>query len=56
MATAKAIIDVHNGKLLLTVLDDTIEVDVFESMKKPTGGIDCFTVRNQLVSGFFGII
>jgi len=45
MSTAKAIIDVHNGKLTMTVLGETVEYDVLESMKHPMGALDCFGVQ-----------
>ena len=45
MSTAKAIIDVHNGKLTMTVLGETVEYDVLESMRHPMGALDCFGIQ-----------
>ncbi|XP_061357725.1 uncharacterized protein LOC133302023 [Gastrolobium bilobum] len=44
LATAKAMIDVEQGKLMLRVNEETITIDVFESMKHPTDGGDCFMI------------
>lgn len=35
MATTQTIIDVHNGKLKMTVLGETVEFDVFKAMSLP---------------------
>ncbi|KAL5845193.1 hypothetical protein ACOSQ4_011151 [Xanthoceras sorbifolium] len=42
MATARTIIDVQNGKLSMTVLDETVEFKVFDSLPYPVGSHDCF--------------
>ncbi|KAI5328171.1 hypothetical protein L3X38_027567 [Prunus dulcis] len=42
MATAKTIIDVQNG--LLTVLGETIQFKVFESLSHPSSSIDCCSI------------
>ncbi|KAL5794208.1 hypothetical protein ACOSP7_002802 [Xanthoceras sorbifolium] len=44
IATAQTIIDVHNGKLSVTVLVETIEFQVFEAMKQSLNFLDCFHV------------
>ncbi|XP_061349705.1 uncharacterized protein LOC133294950 [Gastrolobium bilobum] len=44
LATARAMIDVEQGKLMLRVNEETVTIDVFESMKHPTDGGDCFKV------------
>ena len=41
MATAKTFIDVQNGKLTMTVLDETIEFKLFEASSYPVGADDC---------------
>ena len=45
MATAKTFIDVQNGKLTMTVLDETVEFKVFESLKFPEAADDCYSVE-----------
>ncbi|XP_061360863.1 uncharacterized protein LOC133304816 [Gastrolobium bilobum] len=42
LATARAMIDVEQGKLMLRMNEETITIDVFESMKNPSDGGDCF--------------
>ena len=44
MATTKTIIDVQNGKLRMTVLDQTVEFSVFKSLSLPLDSNDCFAV------------
>ncbi|XP_061347235.1 uncharacterized protein LOC133292799 [Gastrolobium bilobum] len=44
LATARAMIDVEQGKLMLRMNEETVTMDVFESMKHPTDGGDCFMV------------
>ncbi|XP_061369481.1 uncharacterized protein LOC133312326 [Gastrolobium bilobum] len=44
LATARAMIDVKQGKLMLRMNEETITIDVFESMKHPSDGGDCFMV------------
>ncbi|XP_019171341.1 PREDICTED: uncharacterized protein LOC109166897 [Ipomoea nil] len=39
MATAKTMIDVQNGKLTMTVLDETVEFFILKSMKLPENDI-----------------
>ena len=46
MSTAKAIIDVHKGRLSMTVLGQTVEFEVFESMKNPLKGSVCFNITS----------
>ncbi|KAK0604950.1 hypothetical protein LWI29_021218 [Acer saccharum] len=45
MATAKTFIDVQNGKLTMTVLDETVEFKVFESLKFPEAADDSYSVE-----------
>ncbi|XXG69333.1 hypothetical protein AAC387_Pa06g2228 [Persea americana] len=45
MSTTKAIIVAHKGRLSMTILGQTAEFEVFESMKKPFVGCDCFNIR-----------
>ncbi|XP_061356221.1 uncharacterized protein LOC133300666 [Gastrolobium bilobum] len=44
LATARAMIDVEQGKLMLRVNEETVTIDVFESMKHPTDGEDYFMI------------
>ncbi|XP_061365836.1 uncharacterized protein LOC133309112 [Gastrolobium bilobum] len=44
LATIKVMIDVEQGKLMLRVNEETVTIDVFESMKHPTEGGDCFII------------
>ncbi|XP_031131320.1 uncharacterized protein LOC116032721 [Ipomoea triloba] len=45
MATAKTMIDVQNGKLTMTVLDETVEFSILKSMKLPENNNNhCFAV------------
>ncbi|XP_061347780.1 uncharacterized protein LOC133293258 [Gastrolobium bilobum] len=44
LATARAMIDVEQGKLMLRVNEETVTIDVFESMKHPIDGEDCFMI------------
>ncbi|XP_061356193.1 uncharacterized protein LOC133300632, partial [Gastrolobium bilobum] len=44
LATARAMIDVEQGKLMLRVNDETVTIDVLESMKHPSDGGDCFKI------------
>ncbi|XP_061347227.1 uncharacterized protein LOC133292789 [Gastrolobium bilobum] len=45
LATSKAMIDVEQGKLMLRMNEETVTIDVFESMKHPTDGGNCFLVN-----------
>ncbi|XP_061375352.1 uncharacterized protein LOC133317502 [Gastrolobium bilobum] len=42
LATARAMIDVENGRLELRMNDETITINVFDSMKKSSDKGDCF--------------
>ncbi|KAK1588944.1 hypothetical protein Q3G72_028877 [Acer saccharum] len=55
MATAKTFIDVQNGKLSMTVLDETVEFKLFEASSYPTGADDCsfIEVLDPGVDGVF---
>ncbi|XP_061360631.1 uncharacterized protein LOC133304597 [Gastrolobium bilobum] len=44
LATARAMIDVEQGKLMLRMNEKTVTIDVFESMKHPSNGGDCFMI------------
>ncbi|XP_061352335.1 uncharacterized protein LOC133297240 [Gastrolobium bilobum] len=44
LATTRAMIDVEQGKLMLRMNEETVTIDVFESMKHPSDGGDCFMV------------
>ncbi|KAI5313264.1 hypothetical protein L3X38_042438 [Prunus dulcis] len=44
MATAKTIIDVKNGLLTMTVLGETVQFKVFESLSHPSSSIDCCSI------------
>ncbi|XP_020421364.1 uncharacterized protein LOC109949682 [Prunus persica] len=44
MATAKTIIDVQNGLLTMTVLGETAQFKVFESLSHPSSSIDCCSI------------
>ena len=44
MATVKAIIDVHNGTLTMTVLGEIVEFKMAESMKHPARALNLFNV------------
>ncbi|XP_020421297.1 uncharacterized protein LOC109949626 [Prunus persica] len=44
MATAKTIIDVQNGLLTITVLGETVQFKVFESLSHPSSSIDCCSI------------
>ena len=44
MATTKAVINVHEGKLTLKVLDEVVEYKVFESLVYPIGAHDYYSV------------
>ena len=46
MATARAIMDVHDGKLTIKVLDEVIEFKLFESGAYPIGAHDSFHVNS----------
>ena len=50
MATAKTFIDVQNGKLTMTVLDETVEFKVFESLKFPEAADDCHSAECSSIS------
>ncbi|XP_061358467.1 uncharacterized protein LOC133307492 [Gastrolobium bilobum] len=43
-ATTRAMIDVEQGKLMLKVNEETVTIDVFESIKHPTDRGDCFMI------------
>ncbi|KAM2593901.1 hypothetical protein EV2_044868 [Malus domestica] len=51
MVTAKAIIDVQNGLLTMTVIGKTVQFKVFESLSHPSSSLDCCSVDvlNSLV-------
>ena len=55
MATAKTFIDVQNGKLSMTVLDETVEFKLFEASSYPAGADDCsfIEVLDPGVDGVF---
>ncbi|CAL9024834.1 unnamed protein product [Prunus brigantina] len=44
MATAKTIIDVQNGLLTMTVLGETVQFKVFESLSQPSSSFDCCSI------------
>ncbi|CAL9029156.1 unnamed protein product, partial [Prunus brigantina] len=44
MATANTLIDVKNGILKMTVLGQTVEFKVFESLSHPSNLVDCFSI------------
>ncbi|CAL9001063.1 unnamed protein product [Prunus brigantina] len=44
MATANTLIDVKNGILKMTVLGQTVEFKVFESLSHPSNSVDCFSI------------
>ncbi|KAI5324100.1 hypothetical protein L3X38_033173 [Prunus dulcis] len=44
MATAKTIIDVQNGLLTMTMLGETVQFKVFESLSHPSSSIDCCSI------------
>ncbi|KAB2629192.1 hypothetical protein D8674_033987 [Pyrus ussuriensis x Pyrus communis] len=44
MATAKTIIDVQNGLLTMTVLGETVQFKVFESLAHPSSSLDCYAI------------
>ncbi|KAI5343417.1 hypothetical protein L3X38_011293 [Prunus dulcis] len=44
MATAKTIVDVQNGLLTMTVLGETVQFKVFESLSHPSSSIDCCSI------------
>ncbi|CAL8089611.1 unnamed protein product [Prunus armeniaca] len=44
MATAKTIIDVQNGLLTMTVLGETVQFKVFESLSHPSSSLDCCSI------------
>ncbi|XP_061374216.1 uncharacterized protein LOC133316477 [Gastrolobium bilobum] len=44
LATARSLIDVEQGKLMLRVNEETITIDVFEAIKHPVDVEDCFKV------------
>ncbi|XP_061348961.1 uncharacterized protein LOC133294321 [Gastrolobium bilobum] len=44
LATTRAMIDVEQGKLMLRMNEETVTINVFESMKHPTDGGDCFMI------------
>ncbi|CAL9019003.1 unnamed protein product, partial [Prunus brigantina] len=44
MATAKTIIDVQNGLLTMTVLGETVQFKVFESLSHPSSSFDCCSI------------
>ena len=46
MATARAIVDVHDGKLTMNVLDEVIEFKLFESGAYPIRAHDSFHVNS----------
>ncbi|CAL8993407.1 unnamed protein product [Prunus brigantina] len=44
MATAKTIIDVQNGLLTMTMLGETVQFKVFESLSHPSSSFDCCSI------------
>ncbi|KAM3011138.1 hypothetical protein FF2_029878 [Malus domestica] len=44
MATAKTIIDVQNGLLTMSVLGETVQFKVFESLSQPSSSLDCYAI------------
>ncbi|XP_061354343.1 uncharacterized protein LOC133298976 [Gastrolobium bilobum] len=44
LATAKAMVDVEQGKLMFRVNEETITIDDLEPMKHPVDGGDCFKI------------
>ncbi|CAH9079820.1 unnamed protein product [Cuscuta epithymum] len=44
MATAKTMIDVQNGKLTMSVLDETVEFSILKSMNMPADSDSCFAL------------
>ncbi|XP_050160376.1 uncharacterized protein LOC126633887 [Malus sylvestris] len=44
MATAKTIIDVQNGLLTMTVLGETVQFKVFESLSHPSSSLECYAI------------
>ncbi|CAL9029654.1 unnamed protein product [Prunus brigantina] len=44
MATANTIIDVQNGLLTMTVLGETVQFKVFESLSHPSSSFDCCSI------------
>ncbi|KAI5338677.1 hypothetical protein L3X38_017949 [Prunus dulcis] len=44
MAAAKTIVDVQNGLLTMTVLGETVQFKVFESLSHPSSSIDCCSI------------
>ncbi|XP_061352287.1 uncharacterized protein LOC133297205 [Gastrolobium bilobum] len=44
LATARAMIDADQGKLMLKMNEETVTIHVFESMKHPSDGGNCFMV------------
>ncbi|KAK2649108.1 hypothetical protein Ddye_016597 [Dipteronia dyeriana] len=54
MVTTKTIIDVQNGKLTMTVLDETIEFKLFDALSYPSGADDCSFI-DVLDTGIDGV-
>ncbi|XP_061347095.1 uncharacterized protein LOC133292663, partial [Gastrolobium bilobum] len=44
LATARSLIDVEQGKLMLRVNEETFTIDVFEAIKHPVDVEDCFRI------------
>ncbi|XP_061374000.1 uncharacterized protein LOC133316281 [Gastrolobium bilobum] len=44
LTTARALVDVEQGKIILRVDEETVTINIFESMKHPTDGGDCFMI------------
>ncbi|CAL2256448.1 unnamed protein product [Prunus armeniaca] len=44
MATTKTIIDVQNGLFTMTVLGETVQFKVFESLSHPSSSLDCCSI------------
>ncbi|CAN6566345.1 unnamed protein product [Malus baccata var. baccata] len=44
MATAKTIIDVQNGLLTMTVLGETVQFKVFESLSHHSSSLECYAI------------
>ncbi|XP_061348799.1 uncharacterized protein LOC133294167 [Gastrolobium bilobum] len=44
LATTRAMIDVEQEKVMLRMNKETVTIDVFESMKHPSDGGDCFMI------------
>lgn len=52
MATTKTIIDMQNGKLKMTMLDQTIEFSIFKSLSLLSETNECFLVDSWIILFF----